>query len=219
MKDGFSIEPAVVTDIGYLALIINAGVSLMRCIHTLGEDSESDQTRRMAIHVFDSLDKGNTLTRSLSGIPGQNDWKNPYLIALTRAGEIGGVLDETLERAAVTLRGFCQLEKACLVAGVEETVPMLHFRWFGQFRALVASRVPLLSTLGILIDDPCLERLRLDTEKAKELAKNGDHFYAGLSSFPARFRLILEIGEETGSLDSMTQKIADSLRAEVFEGI
>jgi type IV pilus assembly protein PilC len=79
------------------ATMIDAGVSLVRCLAVLEEQTGSARLRQIIREIQGAVESGETLSRSLSRWP--RVFSNLF-VGLVRAGEVGGVLDETLNRLA-----------------------------------------------------------------------------------------------------------------------
>jgi len=79
------------------ATMIDAGVSLVRCLAVLEEQTGSARLRQIIREIQAAVESGETLSRSLSRWP--RVFSNLF-VGLVRAGEVGGVLDETLNRLA-----------------------------------------------------------------------------------------------------------------------
>jgi len=79
------------------ATMIDAGVSLVRCLAVLEEQSGSARLRGIIREIQAAVESGETLSRALTRWPGIF---NNLFVGLVRAGEVGGVLDETLNRLA-----------------------------------------------------------------------------------------------------------------------
>jgi type IV pilus assembly protein PilC len=79
------------------ATMIDAGVSLVRCLAVLEEQSGSARLRGIIREIQAAVESGETLSRALSRWP---KIFNNLFVGLVRAGEVGGVLDETLNRLA-----------------------------------------------------------------------------------------------------------------------
>jgi type IV pilus assembly protein PilC len=79
------------------ATMQNAGVSLVRSLAVLEEQSPSNSLAYIIRDVSESIEGGETLWRSLSRWP---KVFNNLFVGLVRAGEVGGVLDESLNRLA-----------------------------------------------------------------------------------------------------------------------
>jgi len=82
------------------ATMIDAGVSLVRCLAVLEEQTGSARLRQITREIQGAVESGETLSRSLSRWP--RVFSNLF-VGLVRAGEIGGVLDETLNRLSTFL--------------------------------------------------------------------------------------------------------------------
>jgi len=73
----------------------DAGVSLVRSMAVLSEQTQNTRLRKIIIDIQREIEAGNSLSKSMS--------KYPYvfsnlMIGLVRAGEVGGVLEETMQR-------------------------------------------------------------------------------------------------------------------------
>lgn len=82
------------------ATMIDAGVSLIRCLAVLEEQTGSARLRQITREIQSAVEAGETLSRALSRWP--RIFTNLF-VGLVRAGEIGGVLDETLNRLSTFL--------------------------------------------------------------------------------------------------------------------
>jgi len=90
------------------ATMINAGVTMVRCLAVLEQQTASPNLKKIIREVQYSVEGGETLTRSLSRFPRVF---NNLFIGLVRAGEVGGVLDETLDRLAGFLEEDLKLKR------------------------------------------------------------------------------------------------------------
>lgn len=90
------------------ATMIGAGVGLVRCLAVLEQQAGSANLRAIIREVQYGVESGETLTRSLSQFPRVF---NNLFIGLVRAGEVGGVLEETLERLATFLEEDLKLKR------------------------------------------------------------------------------------------------------------
>jgi len=101
---GFSIGRVTGRDLSIFcrqfATMIDAGVSLVRCLAVLEEQSTSGKLRAIIRDIQTSVESGETLSRALSRYP--RVFGNLF-VGLVRAGEVGGVLDETLNRLSTFL--------------------------------------------------------------------------------------------------------------------
>ncbi|MBC8136427.1 MAG: type II secretion system F family protein [Fibrella sp.] len=81
--------------------MIDAGVSLVRCLDVLSDQSQSAKLRRIINDIRSEVEAGNTLSKAMAKYPTVFD---NLFVGLIRAGEVGGVLEEALQR----LSGFLE---------------------------------------------------------------------------------------------------------------
>ncbi len=79
------------------ATMINAGVSLVRCLDVLEQQSSNPNLKEIIRDIEKEVEGGATLSRSMAKFPRVF---SELAVGLVRAGEVGGVLDETLDRLA-----------------------------------------------------------------------------------------------------------------------
>ena len=77
--------------------MIDAGVSLVRCLAVLAEQTTSPKLKRIINDLQSEVEAGQMLSRALGKYP--NVFSNLF-VGLIRAGEVGGVLEESLQRLA-----------------------------------------------------------------------------------------------------------------------
>jgi type IV pilus assembly protein PilC len=80
--------------------MVDAGVSLVRCLNVLAEQTQNARLRRIIVDIQHEVEAGQTLSKSMSKYPRVF---NNLTIGLVRAGEVGGVLEETLQRLSTFL--------------------------------------------------------------------------------------------------------------------
>ena len=80
-----------------LATMISSGMSLLRALYVLEEQAQSDKFREAITQVRMDVEAGIALSDALGR---HSDIFNELYIAMVSAGEIGGILEETLERVA-----------------------------------------------------------------------------------------------------------------------
>jgi len=90
------------------ATMINAGLSLLRSLYILAEQTESKPLANIANEVRMDVEKGSSLSAALQKHPKAF---NRLYVAMVRAGEIGGVLDSVLERLADTIEKQVELRR------------------------------------------------------------------------------------------------------------
>jgi type IV pilus assembly protein PilC len=79
------------------ATMINAGLSLTKCLAILGQQTESQGLREIIGQLGKDVEAGQSLSDSLAKHPKVFP---PIFVNMVRAGETGGVLDEVLQRVA-----------------------------------------------------------------------------------------------------------------------
>lgn len=77
--------------------MMNAGVSLIRCLTVLEQQTVSYKLKEIIRDLQGEVEAGESLSKAMEKHPRVF---NNLFIGLVRAGEVGGVLDETLERLA-----------------------------------------------------------------------------------------------------------------------
>jgi len=77
--------------------MINAGLSLTKCLSILGGQTESAGLKTVIVQISKDIEAGQSLSDALGKHPKVFP---PIFVNMVRAGETGGVLDEVLERLA-----------------------------------------------------------------------------------------------------------------------
>ena len=77
--------------------MIDAGLSLTKCLSILSSQTESDVLREVIVQVGHDVESGQSLSDSMAKHPKTFP---PIFINMVRAGETGGVLDDVLRRVA-----------------------------------------------------------------------------------------------------------------------
>ncbi|GIU89513.1 MAG: hypothetical protein KatS3mg010_0612 [Acidimicrobiia bacterium] len=90
------------------ATMINAGLSLLRSLYILAEQTESKPLAEVANQVRMDVERGSSLSAALAKHPKAF---NRLYVAMVRAGEIGGVLDSVLLRLADTIEKQVELRR------------------------------------------------------------------------------------------------------------
>lgn len=90
-------EQALVVFSRQFATMINAGLAMVRCLDILSEQTEDKKLKEVLIQVRRDVEGGSTLSNSLAKHP---TVFSMLYISMVKAGEMGGVLDEVLERLA-----------------------------------------------------------------------------------------------------------------------
>ena len=88
--------------------MIDAGVSLVRCMDVLGEQTSNARLRRILIDLRKEVEAGQMLSKAMSKYP---KVFNNLFIGLVRAGEVGGVLEEVLQRLSSFLEKDVEMRR------------------------------------------------------------------------------------------------------------
>jgi type IV pilus assembly protein PilC len=90
------------------ATMINAGLAMVRCLDILSEQTEDKKLQQTLIAVRRDVEGGATLSNALMKHP--TVFSTLY-VSMVKAGEMGGVLDEVLERLADFMEKDFSLKK------------------------------------------------------------------------------------------------------------
>jgi type IV pilus assembly protein PilC len=120
-----------------LATMVQSGMSLLRSLYVIEEQTESDKLREAFVEVRKDVEAGVALSDALAKHP---DVFNELYVAMVAAGETGGILDQTLGRVANQLEKDAALRRQVKAA-------MMYPSLIGGFAfvvlfALVAFLVP-----------------------------------------------------------------------------
>src|SRR3954447_7290244 len=88
------------------ATMINSGLSLLRALYILAEQTENKALANIVDEVRADVEKGSSLSQSLARHPKAF---NRLYVAMVRAGETGGVLDSVLLQVASTIEKQVEL--------------------------------------------------------------------------------------------------------------
>src|SRR5688500_1626285 len=120
-----------------LATMVNSGMSLLRALYIIEEQTENDKLREIWIEVRKDIEAGLALSDALRKHP---EVFNDLYVAMVEAGETGGILDSTMLRVADQLEKDAALKRQIKAA-------MMYPSLIGGFAfivlfALVAFLVP-----------------------------------------------------------------------------
>ena len=96
-----------------LATMVGAGLSLLRALTILAEQTEQKRLAETLTDVRNKVEQGNPLSDSLARHP---DVFPPVMVHLVRAGETGGFLDESLQSVAKTFEADVKLRQTVVSA-------------------------------------------------------------------------------------------------------
>ena len=80
-----------------LSTMVNSGMSLLRSLYVIEEQTENDKLREIFVDVRKDVEAGLALSDALRKHP---DIFSDLYVAMVQAGETGGILDNTLIRVA-----------------------------------------------------------------------------------------------------------------------
>jgi type IV pilus assembly protein PilC len=98
-----------------LATMVQSGMSLLRALYVIEEQTENDKLRDIWIDVRKDVEAGVSLSDALARHP---DAFNELYVAMVQAGETGGILDQTLVRVATQLEKDAALRRQIKAAMV-----------------------------------------------------------------------------------------------------
>src|SRR5580692_3873274 len=120
-----------------LSTMISSGMSILRALYVLEEQTESKYLTETTAAVRKDVEAGLSLSDSMARHP---KIFNPLFVAMTQAGEMGGVLEDALVRVADQLQKDAALRKQVKSAMVYPSL-VITFA-IGVMMALVAFLVP-----------------------------------------------------------------------------
>jgi type IV pilus assembly protein PilC len=125
-----------------LATMVNSGMSLLRSLYIIEEQTENDKLRDIWISVRKDVEAGLALSDALRKHP---EVFNDLYVAMVGAGETGGILDSTLIRVAEQLEKDAALRRQIKAAMIYPS--MIGGFAFVVLFALVAFLVPVFETI------------------------------------------------------------------------
>ena len=91
-----------------LATMVNAGLTIIRALGILTEQTESKALAAVVAEVKGDIERGLSLSQAISKHPKVFP---PVYLSMVRSGETGGMLDEVLLRLSVTLEKQLELKR------------------------------------------------------------------------------------------------------------
>jgi type IV pilus assembly protein PilC len=98
-----------------LATMVQSGMSLLRALYVIEEQTENEKLREVWINVRKDVEAGVALSDALQRHP---EAFNELYVAMVQAGETGGILDQTLVRVAEQLEKDAALRRQIKAAMV-----------------------------------------------------------------------------------------------------
>jgi type IV pilus assembly protein PilC len=120
-----------------LSTMISSGMSILRALYVLEEQTESKFLKETIVAVRKDVEAGLSLSAAMERHP---KVFNPLFVAMTQAGETGGVLEDALMRVADQLQKDAALRRQIKAAMVYPTMVIIFA--VGVMMALVAFLVP-----------------------------------------------------------------------------
>jgi type IV pilus assembly protein PilC len=120
-----------------LSTMISSGMSILRALYVLEEQTESKYLTETIVAVRKDVEAGLPLSDSMARHP---KVFNPLFVAMTQAGEMGGVLEDALVRVADQLQKDAALRKQVKSAMIYPALVVVFA--VGVMMALVAFLVP-----------------------------------------------------------------------------
>jgi type IV pilus assembly protein PilC len=120
-----------------LSTMISSGMSILRSLYVLEEQTEGAFLKETIVAVRKDVEAGLSLSDAMARHP---KVFNPLFVAMTQAGELGGVLEESLVRVADQLQKDAALRRQIKSAMVYPTMVIIFA--IGVMMALVAFLVP-----------------------------------------------------------------------------
>ena len=121
-----------------LATMISSGLSILRALYVLEEQTENKFLKETVIQVRKDVEAGLSLSGAMEAHP---KVFNPLFVAMTRAGEAGGLLEESLMRVADQLEKDASLRRQIRSAMIYPALVIITFA-VAVMMALVAFLVP-----------------------------------------------------------------------------
>ena len=117
--------------------MISSGMSILRALYVLEEQTESKFLKETIVAVRKDVEAGLSLSDAMARHP---KVFNPLFVAMTQAGETGGVLEDALMRVADQLQKDAALRRQIKSAMIYPTLVIIFA--VGVMMALVAFLVP-----------------------------------------------------------------------------
>ncbi|MHB1326207.1 MAG: type II secretion system F family protein [Thermoleophilia bacterium] len=144
------------------ATMINSGLALLRALYILENQTQSVKLKQVISEVRTDVESGNALSDSLEKHP---KVFNRLYVSMVRAGEAGGILDETLIRVATQLEAEDSLKRMVrsamvyplLIASfallVLAAMMLFIIPIFSKMYADLGSKLPLMTQIMVDISD------------------------------------------------------------------
>ena len=219
--------PALALFTRRFSAMVDAGISLVRALDVLAE--APPPYGQAADEIGQKVQEGATLSAAMSERP--DLFSAPYVLMI-RAGEVGEILEETLQRMVKVMTKEWQLARRC--PSSEEPLLLLHptgtpypddflkmslyqrtvtlALFFETFGMLLQSGVPILQTTSTLASllPPAQQKGWAQVREAVKEGKPMRLEMERMNIFP-RFALeIVTVGEVAGTLDTLFYRLSEA---------
>ncbi|MEH2149985.1 type II secretion system F family protein [Nostoc sp.] len=144
------------------AVLMNAGVAIVRSLGVLSEQCSNTKLKQALVEISTDVQSGMNLSESMRKHP---DCFDGLYVSMIQAGEVGGVLDEVLNRLAKLLEDVARLQNQIKSAMSYPTV--VGFIAVAIFLGMTIFLIPIFATifvqLGITL--PPLTQFLMDASK------------------------------------------------------
>ncbi|MGD9495414.1 MAG: type II secretion system F family protein [Armatimonadota bacterium] len=223
-----------------MSYMIGTGITLMRSLAAAEESEASPELAEAIREVRERIGRGETISQAMAARP---DWFDRLALSMVRAGEVSGILDETLRAWAETLEWALELRQRVVltrtVAGLLRgdggaaprpdtpmtaiAHPVLRAALFCYaLGVMLQSGVPVLQALDVAaqgLDDADAQAVRAARQALRdgprdEPSRLADDL-AAVTGLDATAVSLLRVGEQTGRLDEAALQVSDLLRWQV----
>ena len=132
--------------------MVDAGVSLVRCLDVLSRQTQDPRLKKILLDIGERVEGGESLSRCMQRHPRTF---NALFIGLVRAGEVGGVLEESLQRLSHFLEKDVDLRRK-VKAALTYPVIVIVFAGlivFGLVTFIIPKFADLFRDIGLKDDD------------------------------------------------------------------
>lgn len=125
-----------------LSTLVNAGVPLIQSLRILEKQTSNAQMKKILEKIVRDVEGGNSLSEALKKHPKAF---GSIFVNLVRAGEVGGILDETLERLADQIEKDHEL--VAKIRGAMMYPAVISIAMIGAVLFMMTSIIPQLATM------------------------------------------------------------------------
>ncbi len=185
--------------------MVDAGVSLVRCLDVLSQQQQDPKLKKILVDLGERVEGGESLSRAMQRHPKAF---NSLFIGLVRAGEVGGVLEESLQRLSQFLEADVALRRKVksaltyptLVLVLATGITLFLVYWF------VPQWAQIMVDLGLKRDDlPEMTKFLIDLSDG--LVKNWWIYLLSLIVFVICYRLFVSTRFGRRTVDRLKLKV------------